>query len=192
VLLTVREPAAVRWLGRAQALIAAGCVAVSLSMQGVATGWCAGAFVAMFLALVGGLQAARVYRLQGARALLSGLIVQSSALQSDALQLAADASGRWALREPHDPVWHIVAPTRVWRGPGWVTLRLAAIATPVNTVSDSAAPDAASSDAASCFAPKRTWTLTLWRCALPADDWRKLSVLLRTAHQFAAAAATPA
>jgi len=141
VLLTVRQPEHVRWLGWALAVTAAGCVAVSLSMQGIAAGWC----VLSFLVLTGALW----FALQKP--------------QSDT-QLAADASGRWALRGRDDAAWHAVALTRFWRGPFWLTLTLAATDTPVNAASG------------------QPWTLTVWRSAVSADDWRILNVLLRTAR----------
>jgi len=141
VLLTVKQPAGVRWLGWALAGVAAACVAVSLWMQGVAAGWC----ILAFLALV-------------------GMLSLAFKLPSDRY-VAADATGHWALREQPDGPWHTVSLTRFWRGPCWVTLMLTAIDTPVNAKSG------------------RSRTLTVWRSAVSADDWRILNVLLRTARQ---------
>jgi len=89
------------------------------------------------------------------------------------ISVAADASGRWALRTQPDGAWHAVALTRWWRGPFWVTLTLVASAMPTDVAS--------TSEPASQSRP--AWTLTLWRRAVPKNDWRTLNVLLRAAHQ---------
>jgi len=89
-------------------------------------------------------------------------------------QLAADASGRWALRERDEASWHAVALTRYWRGPCWVRLMLAATAAPDHP------------------AAGRRWTITVWRSAVSTDDWRKLGVLLRAAREPRCLTALPA
>jgi len=86
------------------------------------------------------------------------------------LSIAADVTGRWALREHDHAPWRAVALTRWWRGPFWVTVTLAA----TNTLSEPA------------------WTLTLWRSSVSASDWRTLNVLLRAARQPRAQTAVPA
>lgn len=104
--------------------------------------------------------------------------------------LSADAAGGWSLCEAG--IWREVAPARVWRGPGWVTLMLAPAgqATAGSVQRRTMTPGSARVSAAvpAVSAPSRPdiVTLTLWRGAVPAESWRKLCVLLRARPMRAA------
>jgi len=113
VLLHVKQPAGVEWLGRALALTAAGSVATGLWLQGIAAGWCVLAF---FVSV--------------------GALLTCLKKPPPNTQLATNASGRWALRGQADEAWHAVALTRFWRGPCWVTLTLLATGTPAGVASE--------------------------------------------------------
>jgi len=143
-------PASTRWSVQIQT----GCPpAVLLGGLALAATAAAGVGVSVWMQSAGG--GAGLASAAATLALIAGCLWVRWRHDPIGMRLAADAIGHWSLQAGSD--WRAVSLSQFWRGPCWTTLALAPIDEPGKAV-----------------------MLTVWRGAVPAPDWRRLCVLLRS------------